>query len=142
MKQRELDELRHRLNYRTEGYMAFNDFVFEKITSEEVIVSLQPKKELLNPLNKVHGGAIFGLADTAAGILCFADDRPSVTLKGSMDYLKEVGMTKIYAKARYLNKTYRTSVGEVRVEGEDGTLYAYGVYNFYRVKREIESEGQ
>ncbi|MDO5712855.1 MAG: PaaI family thioesterase [Tissierellia bacterium] len=132
MKKEELNELRHRLNHGKDGYIAFHKFVFEKITEEEVIVSLNPTKDLLNPLGLLHGGALFGLADTAAGILCRAAGRPSVTLKGSLDYLQGVGLQKIYAKAKFLNETYRTSVLEVRIEDEEGHLYNHGVFNYYR----------
>lgn len=135
MKNREMEELRRRLNERNDGYIGFNGFVFEEVSPEEVVVSLQPREDLLNPLQKVHGGALFGLADTAAGTLCIAAERWSVTLKGSMDYLKEVGMTKIYAKARFLNTTYRTSVIEVRIVDENEVLYCHGIFNFYRIKK-------
>ena len=45
-------------------------------------------KHILNIHGFVHGGALFSLADTAAGAASFTSGRDSVTLSGTINYIK------------------------------------------------------
>ena len=50
-----------------------------------------------NHLNIAHGGFIFGLADTAAGIAAMTDGRTAVTISSNIDYLKAAKTKKLYS---------------------------------------------
>ena len=59
-------------------------------------------EDSLNPYGIVHGGYIFGLADTAAGIAVSSIGRKAVTISSSIVYLRKVNGNKLIAIAKCL----------------------------------------
>ena len=72
-----------------------------------------------NNMNIVHGGYIFGLADTAAGIAAlssvFGSDVNIVTVDASINYFKPAKGEKLIAKAKTIKPGKTISVIEVEI---------------------------
>lgn len=62
----------------------------------------------LNPYNSSHGGFIFGLGDTAMGIVAASTGRKAVTLSSTINYLKPSQGEYIIAEATMIKSGKRT----------------------------------
>ena len=82
-----LDELMLRLNGNSQ-YLQSNDMKVTELRRGYARVEMVIDKQILNVHGFVHGGALFSLADTAAGAASFATGRDSVTLAGTINYMK------------------------------------------------------
>lgn len=102
----ELKELQRQFNEEIHGFMDTCALHVDEITPDLVRMHMEDRPALYNPAGVLHGGALYTLADTCAGLLCRAQNRTSVTIKGTMDYFRP-GKGRINAKARVLHKTKR-----------------------------------
>ena len=75
-----------------------------------------------NHLNIVHGGYIFGLADTAAGIAAMTDGRNAVTINSSIIYLKPSKGNKLKAIAKCIKNGKNVAFFEVSVYDDNDVL--------------------
>jgi len=106
------------------GYINANNYKILKVEENycemEGIITDTSK----NPFGSVHGGYIFGLADTAAGIAAMTDNRTALTINSSIDYFKIGNGNKLIAKAKSLKTGKNISVIDVSVFDEDNNLIA------------------
>lgn len=93
------------------------------------------KQEYLNPLKSVHGGYLFTVADTTAGIASAAGGKSTVTtIESNMRFLNAaLNCDTLYAEATVLKSGKRIVYTEAVVKGEDGTIFAKGSYTFARI---------
>lgn len=71
-----------------EGFIKYNNIHIESLEKDEAVLYANIDKNSMNPNEIVHGGLIFGLADTAMGTLCFLTGRRAVTIDSTINYLK------------------------------------------------------
>ena len=102
----------------TEGFIKNNNIHFIDI-DENNIVTLQANitQDSLNPYNNVHGGVIFGLGDTAMGIVAAINGKPAVTISSNISYLKP-------AKGKYLK-----AMAEMIKDGNNVCFLRCNIYN-------------
>ena len=98
------------------GFDYNNGVVIDKVSKDEVISHIDATNTSLNVWGIVHGGLIFGLADTTAGILCYANGHESVTIDANINYLKPV-------------KNYLKAVATIIKPGKTINLYKVDIYN-------------
>ena len=84
-----------------------------------------------NNMNIVHGGYIFGLADTAAGIAAMTDERVAVTVDSSIQYLKPGKGSKLKAVAKSLKVGKSVGFFEVLIYDLDDSLIAKANINYF-----------
>lgn len=84
----------------------------------------------VNHLNKPHGGYIFGLADTAAGIAAMTTGNNLVTINSSIDYLRLAKGNKLKAIAKCIKKGKTISFFEVYIYDEEENLIAKANINY------------
>ena len=87
----------------------------------------------LNPYNIAHGGYIFGLADTAAGIAARTKGRNAVTVSSSISYIRMVKGNQIKAIAICLKEGKNISNYEVEILDEDNKLSAKVLIEYYYI---------
>ena len=80
-----MDELKIRLNSDSK-YLQSNDMRVVEVKKGYAKVEMIIDEHILNVHGFVHGGALYSLADTAAGAASFATGRDSVTLAGTINY--------------------------------------------------------
>ena len=82
------------------GFYRHNGFhVVDIALGESAILKADITEESLNPYGIVHGGLIFGLGDTAMGIVAKSTGRSAVTLSSNISYLKPSTGEYLIAKA-------------------------------------------
>jgi len=85
----------------------------------------------LNPFGIAHGGYIFGLADTAAGIAAMTDNRTALTINSNIEYLKASKGSKLVAKAKAIKSGKSISVIEVSIFDEKDDFVAKASFSYF-----------
>ncbi len=86
-----------------------------------------------NPFGIAHGGFIFGLADTAAGIAAMTDERTALTVNSNIDYLKPGKGDKFIAKATAIKSGKSISVVEVLIYDSDLELISKASVTYFYI---------
>ena len=90
-----------------------------------------------NNMNIVHGGYIFGLADTAAGIAAlsnvFGSDVNIVTVDANINYFKPAKGERLVAKASVIKPGKTISVIEVEIYNDNNDMVAKSSMTFYYI---------
>ena len=113
------------------GFIKENNYKIIKV--EENYCELEGKitETSLNPFGIAHGGFIFGLADTAAGIAAMTNGKKAVTINSTIDYLNPGKGKRLKAIAKSLKVGKSISNFEVYVYDEKNTLIAKSNVNYY-----------
>ena len=80
-------EERTRARIRKNGFMHHNYIELESVEKDRAVFRLDIRPESCNPYGMVHGGAIYTLADNAAGTAAHSDGRYYVTQTSAMHFL-------------------------------------------------------
>ena len=92
------------------------------------------EKRHMNPLNTVHGGVFFTLADTICGIAGASTGHGGPTVQGDMDYMRAVRGKEIVCTAR-VTKTGNTLTWVDGIITDDtGREVARTKFIYYRLK--------
>ena len=83
---------------------------------------LTVKPEHMNGVGVCQGGVLFSLADFAFAAACNYAEEPVIGIEVSISYCKTVKSGKIVAEAKEISRTRSTTVAEMRVTDEAGTL--------------------
>lgn len=92
--------------------------------------------EAMNVYGIVHGGFLFTLCDTAAGMATYAYEVENTTQQASIHFIK--GLTietgKIYVECRSVHKGRSTVVNQVEITTESGMLAAVATITMFLLK--------
>lgn len=113
------------------GFISKNGFKIAKLTEEECVLEYEIKEDGLNPMGMVHGGLLFGLADTSAGALAFYTGKKCVTTSANMNYLNPAKEGKIYAKATALKLGHHIGYYDVVITDDNENVIATSMVNMY-----------
>lgn len=98
-------------------------------------IRFQPRHE--NIYGGMHGGCVFSLADTIAGVAAASYGRPVTTLNASMNYMRPVTDTKyLYGEASVQRHGMTISVVRVELTNDDGKVLADGSFTYYALQTE------
>lgn len=117
------------------GYIKANNYKIIKV--EENYCELEGKitETSLNPFGIAHGGFIFGLADTAAGIAAMTNGKKAVTINSTIDYLNPGKGESLKAVAKCLKSGKNISNFEVFIYDEENKLIAKSNINYYYLNK-------
>ena len=118
------------------GFYKNNGFDVVELTKEKCIMEYQIKESGLNPYNIVHGGIMFGLADTCAGVLSSVGGRIPVTTNANINYLKEANGSKLLAEATILKEGNKLGYYNVNIYNDQNELVAQANVNMYFISKE------
>lgn len=89
-------------------------------------------EEAKNPRGMIHGGAMYTLADNAAGSAAHSDGRKHVTQTGSMNYLRNITEGTAIATAKVRHRGRTTCLVDVEITAEaTGKLLSTGTFTFF-----------
>ena len=117
------------------GFIRHNGIRIVSGDEEKSVLEADVTEKSCNVWGIVHGGLLYAMADTAAGVLVRAKyERKNVTLDGSMSYLRSTaGAKKLTATAREVRAGHRVCFLEVDVTTETGVQVARAQINMYFV---------
>lgn len=137
-----MNELEREISERVKnnGFMTYNHMELERMDPDHAVFRLDIRPESRNVYGMVHGGALYTLADNAAGCAVHTDGRNYVTQSGSMNFLRNQGAGTVRAEARVRHRGGSTALVMVDIFGEQDTLLATGEYSFFCVDRKRVEE--
>lgn len=115
------------------AFMHYNHMELESVRPDGAVFRLEIRPESKNPFGMVHGGALYTLADNAAGVAAHTDGRAYVTQTSSLHFLRNQAAGTVRAEGRVRHRGKSTCLAEVDITGEGGTLLATGEFTFFCV---------
>ena len=100
-------------------------------------VELTVGEESKNFMGSMHGGLLYTMADVAAGLAMVAYGKQVVTLNGSMEYIKAAYGGRVVAEGKVVACGKTIARCEVKLCGEDGTLYGKSHLTMFIMDNEI-----
>ena len=113
------------------GFIVANNYHVLKVEKNYCEMEGIITETSMNNLKIVHGGYIFGLADTAAGIAAMTEGQNVVTVDSSINYFKPASGKKIIAIAKSLKVGKTISTYEVLINDENNNLLAKATITYF-----------
>ena len=135
MDQRELEELKKK--ERANSFAVYNHVEMVLAERDHAVFRLNIRPESKNSYGKVHGGAIYAMADNATGFAAHTDGRSYVTQTSALHFLRNQPEGEIQADARVRHRGRSTCLVAVDILGEDETLLATGEFTFFCVDAKL-----
>ncbi|MEY8387155.1 PaaI family thioesterase [Oscillospiraceae bacterium 38-13] len=117
----------------TNAFTTHNFIRLESAERDRVVYRLDIRPESRNPYGMVHGGAMYTLADDAAGGAAHSDGLHYVTQSGSLHFLDNRAHGAIRASGQVRHRGRSTVLVLVDITDEAGTLLATGEFTYFRV---------
>ena len=70
------------------GFINHNNYELVESNDKTATLKVNLGEDALNPYGVAHGGLIFGLGDTAMGVVAYNTGKKGVTLSSTINYLK------------------------------------------------------
>lgn len=106
-----------------------------EVTDGHARARVQLRPQLENIYGGMHGGCVFSLADTLAGIAAASYGSMVTTLDASINYMRPVvGTEYLYSEARVLRAGAKVSVVRVELMDDGGRLLADGSFTYYHLR--------
>jgi len=118
---------------RENAFTAYNFMELELAERDRAVYRLEIRRESRNPYGMVHGGALYTLADDAAGTAAHGDGGHYVTQHGDLYFLDNRSRGMIRAEGRVRRRGRSTVLVDVDITDEAGTLLATGQFSYFRV---------
>lgn len=109
-----------------------DDYQATMLNEKEVLMTTKVTEKSLNPYGMAHGGFLFTLADSVAGLTTVASGSYSVTLQSNIHYIKaaKLGDT-LSVIGSCTHDGSRTKVVEVKIENQDKQLLASASFTMF-----------
>ena len=127
------EELRKKVG-EVSGFVLNNGYRLVELSENYCVMEADIVEIATNPFGMAHGGFIFGLADTAAGVAAMSDGRVAVTSSSNIQYLRPADGKKIKAVAKCLKSGRSISVYDVEIFNEDNLLLSKVSVEYFYVK--------
>lgn len=116
------------------GFIGNNNYKVIKVEDNYCELEGIITQSSLNNLKIAHGGYIFGLADTAAGIAAMTNGGNVVTVNSNINYISPAKGNKIKAIATSIKNGKIISVYEVKIYDEKDKLISTATISFYNIE--------
>lgn len=118
-----------------EGFFHHNHYQIEKIEDESVTLKAELTEESMNPYGIAHGGFLFGLGDTAMGMIIAKNKKLGVTLNSNIHFLRPGKGKYIKARGEIIKEGKTICVAKASIYDEEENLLAIMDADYY-VKEE------
>ncbi len=119
------------------GFTKYNNMRIEDLSDEQAILIADTDENSYNPSQIVHGGLIFGLADTAMGTLAYLTGRKVVTIDSTINYLKPCRGNKVKCIATPIKVGKTIGVYKADIYNSEDDLAATVTGTFMFLTKEI-----
>ncbi|MDO5718897.1 MAG: PaaI family thioesterase [Tissierellia bacterium] len=111
-----------------------------EVSKGHAVIELEVTEKLFNAYGIVHGGILFTLCDTCAGITGSTLGEKSVTLQSGINYIKSTSKGKLKAVSEVLHKGRSTIVVNVKLFDSYDILLADANFTMYIIKHLNEGD--
>lgn len=116
----------------SQGFIKNNNYKIISIDENMCKMEAKITDTSLNPFNIPHGGFIFGLVDTTAGLLANMFGK-AVTTNSTINYLNMTKGSKLIAEAKLIKKGKAITTCECNVYDEENKLVAKAILEYFYV---------
>ena len=116
------------------AFALHNHMELEHADAETVVIRMEIREESKNPLGIVHGGAMYTMADSAAGFAANLGEGRFVTQTGGLHYLANCREGVLRATARVTHRGRKSCLIKVDITDGSGRLMASGDFSFFRTE--------
>ena len=113
------------------GFIKHNNMHLLKLEDNYAKMYANVDENSLNPSGIVHGGLIFGLADSVMGMAARTSGRNIVTVNSQVDYLKPGKGKKIIAEAKPIKLGKTLAVFKANIYNDSNELIATSTGTYY-----------
>lgn len=117
----------------TDGFIKYNNYKIVEIKDNTATLEVELTKDTNNPYGFAHGGLIFGLGDTAMGIVARMSQKKAVTLDANITYLKPGVGKKIIAKGEMIKNGAHTCFLRANIYNDKDQLIATMDSNYFYI---------
>ena len=118
-------------------YLTDNHLAIAHLAPDEAAMTMDVQPHHLNQHGSIHGGYMFLLADTLAGLVALTDGRNYVTQSQSFAFLGPAGLGTLTARGNLVSRGNTVVVVHVEVRREDGKLVGDGNFNMYALHKPL-----
>ena len=118
-------------------FVVHNFIRMVSVKKDEAVFSLDIRDESKNSFGMVHGGAIYAMADNAAGFVVHTDGRHHVTQTSALHFLRNQSEGTVTATAKVRHRGNTTALIAVDITGDNGKLIATGEFTFFCVDKTV-----
>ena len=115
------------------GFIHNNNFEVIDVDDNYAVMEAKITEESKNLYGIVHGGFLFGLADSVCGLACLSTGRNAVTVDASINYLHAAKGSKLRAEASAIKIGNNISTYEEKIYDDKGVLVAISTVNYYYI---------
>lgn len=109
-----------------------DDYQATMLNEKEVLLTTKVTEKSLNPYGMAHGGYLFTLADSVAGLTIVAQGSYAVTLQSNIHYMKAAKPgDSLSVIGHCTHDGSRTKVVEVKIENQDGKSIASASFTMF-----------
>jgi len=119
------------------GFMKYNNYHLDDLEENKSTMSVDLNENSLNPSGIAHGGLVFGLADTAMGMLAYLTGRKVVTVDANINYLKPCRGSKITCVAEPVKVGKTIGVYQANIYNGEEELAATVIGTYFFLDRDI-----
>lgn len=117
-----------------EGFIKHNHYQMVEVEKgKKTIMKVDLEETTKNPYGVAHGGLIFGLGDTAMGVVARSTGRSAVTLNANITYLKPGKGKTLKAVAEMIKDGKTTCYIRCNFYNEQETLIATMDSNYFYI---------
>ncbi|MGD8368212.1 MAG: hotdog fold thioesterase [Desulfobacterales bacterium] len=125
------EELRQFFGER-DRFAAHNGIEILEISPGRARVRMEVAEHHLNGLDRVHGGAVFSLADLAFAAASNSHGSAAMGINASIAYVKEAAGDVLFAEAEEVSRSHRLATYSIRVTDASGQTVALFQGTVYR----------
>lgn len=118
-------------------YAQYNHLSITHLAPDTATMTMEVQPEHLNPHGSVHGGYLFLLADSLAGVAALTDGRSYATQSQSFAFLRPAAVGRLTAKADVVSRGNTVVVVHVEVRRADGELVGDGNFNMFALRKPL-----
>ena len=119
------------------AFMDHNFVVIREIAEDRAVCELKMRPESRNPYGFCHGGALYTIADDAAGVAAHTDGRSYVTQSSDLHFLSNMAYGTLTGTAKVRRRGQSTCLVAVDITGDDGKLLCTGTFVYFCVDQTV-----
>ena len=115
------------------GFIKNNHYSLVDLKQNYCVMEAEVTDDSLNPYGMVHGGFLFGLADTAAGVAARSTGKKAVTLSSHIEYLHACYGSKVKAVVEAVKIGKTVSVYQASIYDDQDVIVAKAIIDYFYI---------
>lgn len=116
------------------GFIKHNNYELVEYDDKKVVLKVNLVEEGTNPYGMAHGGLIFGLGDTAMGMLFSKKEQNVVTVDSNINFLRPGVGEYLICESEMVKDGKQIALAKANIYNNDKKLVATMSANYYYIK--------